>query len=126
MLFEGGFSFTNFITDAFAIFMFIIWFWLLITVCGDLFRRSDISGWGKAIWVIVMIIAPYIGIFAYMISQGRGMAERHNQQAQQARDEIRRVIGFSAADEIKKLDELKKAGSITGDEYTRLRAKLVQ
>jgi len=95
-------------------------------VGSDLFRRSDISGWGKALWVIAMILAPYIGVFAYLIFQGRGMAERQNQQALQARDELRRVVGYSAADEISKLDELKKSGSITGEEFTRLRAQLVQ
>ncbi|MGA8434175.1 MAG: hypothetical protein WB713_05210, partial [Methyloceanibacter sp.] len=62
---------------------------------------------------------------AYLISQGRGMAERNSQQVQQARDELRRVVGFSAADEIGKLDQLKKSVSITGEEYARLRTKLV-
>jgi hypothetical protein len=61
-----------------------------------------------------------------LISQGRGMAERDAQQVQQARDELRRVVGFSAADEIEKLDRLKKAGSISDDEFAHLRAKLVQ
>ena len=126
MLFDGGFSFANFLTDVFAVFMFVIWFWLLFTVGSDLFRRTDISGWGKALWVIAMILAPYIGVFAYLIIQGRGMAERHNQQVVRARDELRRVVGYSAADEISKLDELKKSGSITGEEFTRLRAQLVQ
>ena len=63
---------------------------------------------------------------ALPISQGREMAERNAQQVQQARDELRRVVGFSAADEIEKLDRLKKAGSITDAEFSRLRAKLVQ
>ena len=65
------------------------------------------------------------GIIFYLITQGRGMAERNAQQAQQARDELRRVVGFSVADEITKLDQLKKSGSITDVEYGRLRAKLV-
>ena len=66
-----------------------------------------------------------LGIFAYLITQGRGMAERNAQQAQQAREELRRVVGYSVADEITKLDQLKKSGSITDDEFARLRAKLV-
>jgi Phospholipase_D-nuclease N-terminal len=126
MLFEGGFSFTNFLMDVLAVFVFVVWFWLLITVYADLFRRRDISGWGKALWVIVVLVAPYIGVFAYLISQGGGMAERNAQQVQQTRDELRRAVGFSPADEIAKLDQLKKSGSITGEEYGRLRAKLVQ
>jgi cbb3-type cytochrome oxidase subunit 3 len=124
--FQEGFTFRNFLTDVFTIFLFIVWFWLLMSVTRDLFRRHDISGWGKAIWVIILILVPYIGLFVYLISQGRGLAERDAQQVQQARDELRRVVGFSAADEVEKLDRLKKAGSISDDEFARLRAKLVQ
>lgn len=100
--------------------MFIVWFWLLITIFADLLRRHDISGWAKALWVIVVILTSYIGIFIYLITQGRGMAERNEQQIQTARDELRRVVGFSAADQIEKLE---KAGSITEHEFTRLRAR---
>ena len=74
----------------------------------------------------VRVDCPYLAIFAYMITQSRGMAERSSQQAQQARDELRRVVGFSVADEIEKLDRLKKSGAITDQEFARLRAKLVQ
>ena len=126
MFFAEGFTYRNFLMDVLAVFVFIAWFWLLITVASDLFRRHDISGWAKALWVIVFIVAPYIGVFAYLIFQGRGMTERNAQQAQQVREELRRVVGFSAADEIEKLDRLKKAGSISDAEFARLRAKLVQ
>jgi hypothetical protein len=126
MLFDGGFSFSNFLVDVLAVFVFVVWFWLLITVFSDLFRRHDISGWGKALWVIVLILIPYIGVFLYLITQGRGMAERNAQYAERARDELRRVVGFSAADEIQKLDGLKRSGSISEDEFRHLRAKLVQ
>src|SRR6516165_2710985 len=111
--FQEGFTYRNFLMDALAIFFFVVWFWLLIVVFADLFRRNDISGWIKAIWVIALIVFPYIAILAYLIFQARGMAERNVQQAQQARDELRRVVGFSAADEIEKLEQLKKAGSIS-------------
>ena len=123
---EGGFSFVNFLTDVVTVFLFVVWFWLLIIVFSDLFRRQDISGWAKALWVIVLLVFPYLGVFGYMIFQGKGMAERSSQQVQQTRDELRRVVGFSVADEIKKLDQLKKSGAITEEEFTRLRAKLVQ
>jgi hypothetical protein len=125
MLFEGGFSFSNFLMDVLAVFVFVVWFWLLITVFADLFRRHDISGWGKALWVICVILFSYIGVFVYLITQGRGMAERTSQQAQHARDDIRRAVGFSVADELQKLDTLKKSGSITDAEFAQLRAKLV-
>ena len=126
MLFQGGFTFANFLTDVLAVFVFVVWFWLLITVYADLFRRHDVSGLGKALWVIFVLLIPYFGVFAYLITQGGGMAERNAQQFQQTRDELRRAVGFSPADGIAKLDELKKSGSITGEEYGRLRAKLVQ
>ncbi|MGY8706623.1 hypothetical protein RAD16_12865 [Bradyrhizobium sp. 18BD] len=124
--FQEGFTYRNFLLDVLTIFFFVVWFWLLITVASDLFRRHDISGWVKAIWVIGWIVFPFIFMLAYLIFQGRGMAERNAQQAQQARDELRRIVGFSVADEITKLDQLKKSGSITDVEYGRLRAKLVQ
>src|SRR5262244_3489203 len=123
--FQEGFTYRNFLMDALAIFIFIVWFWLAITVFADLFRRHDISGWIKAIWVIAVIVFPYIAVLAYFIFQGRGMAERNVEQSQQARDELRRVVGFSVADEIQKLDGLKKAGSISDAEFTRLRTRLV-
>jgi hypothetical protein len=127
MLFlQEGFTFRNFLVDALAIFVFIVWFWLLITVASDLFRRHDISGWAKAIWVIALIVAPYIGVLAYLIFQGRGMTERSTQRMNEGREELRRIVGFSAADEIEKLDRLKKAGSINEAEFARLRAKIVQ
>ena len=75
--------------------------------------------------MIALIVFLYLGIFAYMITQARGMAERSSQQAQQAREELRRVVGFSAADEIEKLNRLKSSGSISEQEYARLRARLV-
>ena len=121
-----GFSFWNFLADVITVFFFVVWFWLLIIVFSDLFRRHDISGWGKALWVIGLLIFPYFGVFIYLITQSRGMAERSSQQAQQTRQELRRVVGFSAADEIKKLDDLKKSGSITEAEFKRLRAKVVE
>jgi predicted membrane channel-forming protein YqfA (hemolysin III family) len=123
--FQEGFTYRNFLMDALAIFVFIVWFWLLITVAADLFRRHDISGWIKALWVIAWIVVPYLGVLAYLIFQGKGMAERNVQQAQQARDDLRRVVGFSVADEIEKLNRLKQAGSISDAEFTQLRAKLV-
>jgi cbb3-type cytochrome oxidase subunit 3 len=126
MLFSGGFTYGNFFADVFTIFMFILWFWLLIVATGDLFRRHDVSGFAKVLWVIAFILFSYLGVFAYFLTQGRGMAERNQARAREEREELRRVVGFSVADEITKLDNLKASGSITEQEYGRLRAKLVQ
>jgi cbb3-type cytochrome oxidase subunit 3 len=126
MLFSGGFTYGNFFADVLTIFLFILWFWLLIVASGDLFRRHDISGFAKVLWVIAFILFSYLGVFAYFLTQGRGMAERNQARATEEREELRRIVGFSAADEITKLDRLKAAGSISEQEYGRLRAKLVQ
>ena len=126
MLFDGGFTFANFVANLFSIFLFILWLWLLMTVFGDLFRRHDVSGLAKVAWVILLIVLPYVGIFAYLLTQGRGMAERSREQAQQAQDQLRQAVGFSIADEIEKLDRLKSSRSISEEEYARLRARLVQ
>jgi len=125
MLFSRESVFANFIADTFAVFIFILWFWLFITTASDLFRRKDISGFGKVLWIILLIVLPYIGIFAYILTQGGGMAERNKAQALQARDELRQVVGFSVADELTKLDRLKSERSISDEEYSRLRARLV-
>jgi hypothetical protein len=122
---QEGFTYRNFLMDIIAVFAFVVWFWLLIVIYGDLFRRHDISGWGKALWVLALVLTSYLGIFAYLITQGRGMAERSAEQAQRAREELRHVVGFSVADELSKLDQLKQSGSITDIEYGRLRTKLV-
>ena len=126
MLFSGGFTFSNFLADVFSIIIFVLWFWLLITVFGDQFRRHDESGWAKAIWVIVLIVFPYLGIFIYLITQHRGMAERQSQRVEQAREELRHFAGFSVADELEKLERLKNSNVISNEEYARLRTRAVQ
>lgn len=126
MLFDGGYTFANFLANLFSIFLFVLWLWLLMTVFGDLFRRRDVSGIGKVAWVILLIVLPYVGIFAYLVTQGGGMAERNREQAERAQDQLRRAIGFSPADEIEKLERLKANKSITEQEYARLRERLVR
>jgi hypothetical protein len=83
MLFPSeGFSFTNFLVDAFSIFLFVAWLWFLFVIASDLFRRDDISGLAKALWVIALLLASYLAILVYVITQGRGMAERNARRAQ--------------------------------------------
>lgn len=126
MLFEGGFTFTNFIVDVFAIFIFILWFWLFITVASDLFRRHDISGIHKVLWLVILIFLPYLGVFAYLFTQSHGMALRNQENAKQMRDHLRATIGFSVADELEKIEHLKETQKISADEYQKLRAKLLE
>jgi len=84
-MFAGDSPFANFLADAFAVFVFVLWFWLFITATSDLFRRQDISGFGKVVWVILLIVLPYVGIFAYIIAQGGGMAGRNRTSAREGR-----------------------------------------
>lgn len=116
-------TFATFLLDVMIIFVFIMWFWLLITVMSDLFRRDDVGGFGKVIWIIVLVLLPYLGVFAYLLTQGSGMAKRNMAQHEKAREQLRSFVGFSAADEIEKLDKLKAAGTITAEEYGTLRAR---
>lgn len=125
MVLEGGFTFFNFLADLFVIFLFLLWLWLLITVFGDLFRRDDTSGFAKVLWVIFLIVLPFLGVFLYLMTQGSGMARRSEAQAHKMRDELPSAVGFSAADEIEKLERLKSAGTISPAEYSKLRARLV-
>jgi len=118
-------SIFNFVAFAFVVFIFVLWLWLLISVIGDLFRRDDVGGFGKVIWIIFLVLLPYLGVFAYILTQGRGMGERNAAQARAAQKELRDFIGFSPADELKKLDELKAAGALSGDEHAKLRAKVI-
>jgi hypothetical protein len=116
-------TFMTFLLDVMIVFIFIMWFWLLITVMGDLFRRDDIGGFGKVLWVIFLVLLPYLGVFAYLLTQGGSMAQRNLAQAEKAREQLRSFVGFSPADEIEKLDKLKAAGTISADEYSKLRAR---
>jgi Short C-terminal domain/Phospholipase_D-nuclease N-terminal len=109
-------------------FAWIIWFWLLITVFADLFRRHDIGGGMKTLWIIFVILLPFLGVFVYLISQGRSMAERNVKgiQAQQAQMDahIKSVAGSGgAADEIEKAKRLLDSGAITQAEFDGIKAK---
>ena len=112
----------------FVFFAWILFFWMLFVVFGDLFSRHDISGWAKAGWTVFVIILPFIGIFVYLISQGKGMGERAAQRAQSQQaevdDYVRSVAGSgSATDEIAKGQELLASGAITQAEFDQLKAK---
>jgi hypothetical protein len=107
-------------------FGWIIFFWLLFVVFGDLFARHDVSGWGKAAWTVFVIIIPFLGVLVYLIANGQGMAERSARRAQsaqtQADDYIRSVAGGSA-EQIAKAKQLLDSGAITQAEYDQLKAR---
>ena len=109
-------------------FAFVIWIWIAITVFIDLFRRHDVGGWAKALWVIFIIIAPFLGVLIYLIAYHQGMAERSNKEAQQAQtqfdDYVRQTAGSGgAASEIEKAKGLLDSGAITEAEFDAIKAK---
>lgn len=114
-----------------VLFGWILWFWFLFTVYGDLFRRRDIGGWGKTGWVVLTLFLPFIGVLIYMIVEGRAMAERSAEQAQQQRaalDEYVRSVAATSDDgaaQLGKAKELLDSGAITTEEYEALKHKVL-
>jgi hypothetical protein len=110
-------------------FLFFIWIWLLIVVFSDLFRSHDLGGFAKVLWILFIIIVPYLGVFVYLIARGHKMAE-HAQQAAAAQDAaakqyIQQAAGTtpSTADELQRLADLKAQGVITDAEFESAKAK---
>jgi Short C-terminal domain/Phospholipase_D-nuclease N-terminal len=109
-------------------FAWVIWFWLLITVFADLFRRRDISGWAKTLWIIFVIVLPFLGVFIYLIAEHDGMAERSAKEVQAQRsqmdDYVRQVAGSGGpAAEIDRAKKLLDSGAITQAEFDAIKAK---
>jgi len=123
-----AYSFGQVMWSFFVFFAWILFFWLLFIVFGDLFGRHDISGWAKAGWTVFVIVLPYIGILVYLISQGKGMGERRTREAQAAQSQmdtyIRAVASSSdPAGDIARGKELLDSGAITQAEFDQLKAK---
>ena len=113
-------------------FLFIVWIWLAFMVFFDIFRSHDLSGWAKALWVIFIIILPFLGVFVYLIARGGKMHERAAQQAalqQKAFDQyVRQAAGTPGADtasQLTKLADLRKQDMITEEEFQSEKAKLL-
>jgi uncharacterized membrane protein len=107
------------------VFLFVVWFWLLITIFADLFRRHDIGGVAKTLWVIFLILFSFLAILIYLLTQHEGMAQRNVQQMKAEQEQLRQIVGTSSADELMKLDQLKASGSITEEEYQKMRARII-
>ena len=111
------------------IFLLVAWFWILITVIGDLFRDHETSGWAKAGWVFFLIFLPFLGVLVYLIARGEGMRERAARDQAAAKRQfdayIREAGGTSPADELHKLSDLKDRGAISDAEFERAKARLL-
>jgi hypothetical protein len=126
MVIAADYPLMDIIWTMFVFFAWVIWFWLLITVFSDVFRRHDISGWGKAAWSLFVIVLPYLGVFAYLISQGKEMAERRAAEVQASRasfdDYVRDVAANGGATgQIAKAKELLDSGAIDAAEFEQLK-----
>ena len=124
------FTFGHALLTVLEIFLLLLYFWILITIIGDLFRDHQMSGWGKAAWVLVLLVVPLLGALIYLIARGDGMRERmikEQTDVQQQMDAyIRETAGKSSpVDELAKLSELKDKGAISEAEFEQAKAKLL-
>jgi hypothetical protein len=114
----------------FIIFLWVIWFWILITIFIDIFRSHDLSGWAKALWVIFILVIPVIGVLVYLIARGGKMHEHQVRDARQQEAEFRSYVQQAAgsqspADQLAKLAGLRDRGVITPAEFDREKAKIL-
>ena len=114
---------------ALEIFFFVIWIWILITILSDLFRDHEMSGWGKAAWVLFLVLVPFITALVYLIARGQGMRDRAIKAQADAKHHmdayIREQAHSSPADELHKLNDLKEKGAISSEEFEQAKAKLL-
>ena len=124
----AAYTFGQVMWTMFVFFAWVLFFWLLFIVFGDLFRRHDIGGWAKAGWTIFVIVLPFLGIFVYLIAEGKGMGDRSTREAQAAQSDmdayVRSVASSgSATDQIAQAKQLLDSGTITQAEFDQIKAK---
>lgn len=123
---EADFPFLEVLWTMIIFFAWIAWIWIAVTCFIDIFRRHDIGGWHKALWVVFIILIPFLGVFVYLIAQHDGLRERSVKQAQEQQaafdSYVKDAAGGSAA-EIAKAKELLDSGAITEQEFDALKAK---
>jgi hypothetical protein len=118
------------------LFIWILWLFLLIRIISDVFRSQDLGGWGKAGWMVLVILLPFIGVLAYLIVRGRTMHERDEQQQKQRDDAFKKYVrdaagttdggsGASHADELARLAELRSSGALSEEEFQKAKDKIL-
>jgi Phospholipase_D-nuclease N-terminal/Short C-terminal domain len=127
MVVASSYPFLDVLWSMCIFFAFVIWIWLLITVFGDVFRRRDIGGGMKAIWIIFVIVLPYLGVLLYLIAEHNGMADRSMEQMKavkaQQDEYIKTVAGTAPADQITQAKQLLDSGAISQAEFDQLKQK---
>ncbi|MFL5973429.1 MAG: PLDc N-terminal domain-containing protein [Gaiellaceae bacterium] len=127
-LFAADYPFLDVLWTMLIFFLWVMWFWLLIVIIGDVFRRRDIGGGKKTIWLIFILFVPFIGVLAYVLTNSDGMAERNMERARSQRaqmdDYVRETAGSGgAAAEIDRAKQLLDSGAITQAEFDAIKAK---
>ncbi|RSM60384.1 hypothetical protein DMH04_54115 [Kibdelosporangium aridum] len=128
---QSRYPFLELMWTMLVFFAWVIWFWLLITIFADLFRRSDISGWGKAGWTVLLLVVPFLGVLIYLIAQGRQMGERRRAAAEAAQSHFEDYVRAVAAphdgttSQIAEAKRLLDDGAINDQEYQALKAKVL-
>ena len=111
----------------FLVYAFIAFLWALFAVIGDLFRDDTLSGWWKAVWILFLVFVPLLGVLVYVLARGKGMTERSMERARANREAsdayIRSVAAASPSDEISKATALRDSGTISADEFERIKTK---
>lgn len=126
----ADYPFLDVIWTMLIFFLWVLWFWLLFTVFADVFRRNDLSGWGKTGWLIFTIVLPYLGVFVYLISQGSGMTQRNLERERSQRAQVDEYVretassgGGGPAEEIEKAKKLLDTGTISQAEFDAIKQK---
>ena len=130
VLADSSYPLLNLFWTMCILFLWVIWIWILIWVFIDIFRSHDLSGWGKALWFLFVLIIPLIGVLVYLIVRGGKMHERMVQQAQQQDEQFRDYVQDAAgsqspADQLTKLADLRDRNVITNEEFERQKAKIL-
>jgi hypothetical protein len=129
MVFAADYPFLDVFWTMIIFFCWVIWIWMLVVILSDVFRRHDKSGWGKALWVVFLIVLPFLGVLVYLIANSSGMAERNVKQAKASQaefdDYVRSVSGAEggAAAEIEKAKQLLDSGTINQQEFDAIKVK---
>jgi len=123
-------SFGQVLLTVLEVFLFVAWFWILITIIGDLFRDHQLSGWAKAGWVLLLIVLPLFGSLIYLIARGEGMRERAISEQAAMQKQLDTYVrdtaaGSSTADQLHKLSDLKQKGDLSEAEFEKAKAKLL-
>ena len=126
----ADFTFGDALLTVLEIFLFVLYFWILITIFSDLFRDHEMSGWAKAGWVLFLFLIPFLGMLIYFIARGQGMRDRAIKEQADMRKHMDSYVREtastgSAADELAKLSDLKDKGAISQEEFDRAKAKLL-